>query len=97
MHPTVADRLLMRERARGIGDVGLESACNADLSRLGYREEIDAAVDAVMETAVPDLELERAVPEKPRRGGRPKLPRCEHNNIVGRCAACDEEEEQDVI
>lgn len=99
----------MREYARGIGDTGLESACNADLSRYGYRDEPVMVFDEAMaladvplrevlgegsvEIAVPVDELERAVPDKPRRGGRPKLPRCEHNNIVGRCDACDEEDD----
>ena len=86
MHPTVIDRLAMRERARGIGDVNLERACNADLVRFGYRDE------EPMETAVPTEDgLERAVPPKPKRG-RPPRPRCEHNQIVGRCSACEEGE-----
>jgi hypothetical protein len=95
MHPTVVDRLRMREYARGIGDTGLESACNADLSRYGYRD--NPEVSSAVETAEADVEgQERAVPNKPRRGGRPPLPRCEHNNIVGRCGVCDDEEAQDV-
>lgn len=83
MHPTVTDRLAMREYARGIGDTGLERACNADLARHGHRDE-------PLETTLPVEVMERAVPEKPRRG-RPPRPRCEHNQIIGRCVACEEE------
>lgn len=60
-------------------------AITADLARLGYVE--DGVLGRAMETAVP-AEMEHAVP--PKRGGRPKLPRCEHDQIVGRCAECEE-------
>jgi hypothetical protein len=88
MHATVVDRLAMRKYARGIGDASLERACNADLARYGYR-------DDAPETTQADVLPERAVPPAPQRAGRPKLPRCEHNNIVGRCDACEEEESTD--
>ena len=80
-HPTVADRLAVRERARALGDLNLVRACNADLARYGYREE-------PLETAVVIPLPERVVPGKARRG-RPKLPRCEHGRIVGRCLDCE--------
>jgi hypothetical protein len=83
---TVIDRLAMRERARGIGDANLERACNADLALNGYRDE-----NALETTVDPTDGFERAVPPQPKRGGRPKLPRCEHNNIIGRCLECSEE------
>lgn len=93
MDLTVIDRLAMRDYARGIGDVSLERACNADLARCGYRDAPPVREPEPLETVVPDpQEVERAVPPAPRRGGRPKLPRCEHNNIVGRCPACEEKE-----
>lgn len=89
MHPVVLDRLAERARARSLGDLSLERACNADLARYGYR-------DDAPETVVPDPgEMERAVPPQPRRGGRPKLPRCEHDQIVGRCLACEQGDEDD--
>jgi hypothetical protein len=78
-HPVVADRLAMRERARALGDTNLERACNADLSRYGYRE-----------TAQVIPMPERTVGPRPKRG-RPKLPRCEHGQIVGRCVECDDD------
>jgi hypothetical protein len=76
----------MRDKARAQGDRNQARAIEADLARLGYRE--DAA--APMETAAYEAP-ERA--EDKRRGGRPRLPRCEHDQIVGRCAACEEDDE----
>lgn len=84
MHPTVTDRLAMREYARGIGDANLERACNADLARFGYRD-----LPEPLETTLAVLEMERAVPPAPRRGRKP-MPRCEHNEIIGRCGVCDQ-------
>lgn len=83
MHPTVTDRLSMRERARALGDRNLERACNADLARYGYRDE--------PETTTAEALPERAVPERPKRG-RPPRPRCEHGRIADRCIECEEEE-----
>lgn len=99
MHPTVIDRLHMREYARGIGDTSLERACNADLVRYGYRDEVvvpytedtPAGTETVETTEAVVEGQERAVPPKPRRGRKP-MPRCEHNNIEGRCDACNERE-----
>ena len=83
MHPRIQMFLQTRARARVLGDMNLERCMNVELQRLGYR-------DQPIETAVPDRdEFERAVPQK---GGRPKLPRCEHGKIVGRCVDCDEDE-----
>jgi hypothetical protein len=109
MHPTVVDRLATRDRARGLGDVNLEHACNADLTRFGYVEPVaraefvaklpdDIAANAIdfvasgVETTQPVQPLERAVPEPPKRGRKP-LPRCEHNNILGRCVQCNGDNE----
>ena len=80
MHPTVRDRLEMRRRARALGDVSLERACNADLARFGHRDE-------GLETTQAEVLPERAVPPKPRRG-RPPGPRCEHGKTAGRCGEC---------
>lgn len=90
---TVQDRLVMREYARQTGDRNLEMSCNADLFRNGYRDETPRRGEP-LETAVPDVEMERAVPPS-KRGGRPKLPRCEHDQIVGRCPACEEGADDD--
>lgn len=73
----------MRERARALGDVGLERACNADLVRHGYRDQ------PLETTAVAEMP-EHAVPEKPRRG-RPPRPRCEHDMIADRCPECNDD------
>lgn len=67
-------------RAVTAGDQGMARNCRVELATLG-----------VFETVEPVDDLERVVPEKPKRGRRPK-PRCEHNMIVGRCATCNEGE-----
>jgi hypothetical protein len=109
MHPTVVDRLATRDRARGLGDVNLERACNADLTRYGYVEPVSRAefvakvisggaageigfVASGVETTQLVQPLERAVPDSPKRGRKP-LPRCEHNNILGRCVQCNGDNE----
>lgn len=79
MHPTVIDRLKMRQYARACGDKSLERACNADLARHGYRDEL--------ETTEAETLPEQVVPDKPKRG-RPPRPRCEHDMIVDRCPDC---------
>jgi hypothetical protein len=68
----------VRAQARVTGDRALVAAMTADLERMGVRD------DAPLETVVPEPR-EKAVPRK---GGRPKLPRCEHGRIVGRCDEC---------
>lgn len=68
----------VRAQAHATGDRSLAAAMTADLERMGVRD------DAALETVVPEP-MEKAVPRK---GGRPKLPRCEHGNIVGRCGEC---------
>lgn len=90
----------MRERARRAGDRGIYLATTADLARIGY---IDPPQGAARVTTAAGMETtaivapERAVPQvnpKPapgrqkRPGGRPPLPRCPHNKIVGRCTKC---------
>ena len=66
-----------RERAVRAGDGGMVRTMNVELARLGALETTQAAA------------MEHAVPEKPRRGRRPK-PRCEHGAIADRCAECNE-------
>ena len=86
MHPRAEMFLRERERARARGDRGVERCMTVELDRMGYSE------PRPVETATPDREaVETAVPAK--KNGRPKLPRCEHGNIVGRCLDCDEEPE----
>jgi len=92
MHPTVVDRLAMRERARALGDTNLEIACNADLVRYGYRDD-DNTTGGLETTEMVAQNMETAVPEPPKRGRKP-LPRCEHNQIVGRCDVCEDKGEQ---
>jgi len=87
----VAYLLSMREKAVAQGDLGTYRAITADLRRHGYADDDPRTrADEGFETAVPD-EMERAVP-KPK-GGRPKLPRCEHGRIVGRCMECESDDD----
>lgn len=76
------DFVNIRAAARQRGDFALADAMTGELERLGYREPVSGA----FETAVAEMP-ERAVPRK----GRPKLPRCEHNQIADRCPDCNEE------
>lgn len=76
----------VRDQARALGDRSLEAATTADLERMGIRDEVPA------DRSYGDFEM--AVPERmeyavPRKAGRPKLPRCEHDRIIGRCEECD--------
>jgi hypothetical protein len=78
-----AERVAMwreqRDSARARGDTGIARCAERELDRLG-----------VIETTQDATELEHAVPEKPRRGRRPK-PRCEHDIIAERCPDCNPE------
>lgn len=73
----------VRDQAHVLGDHSLEAAMTADLGRMGVRDEPESVTG--LETVVPEL-LEYAVPRK---AGRPKLPRCEHDRIIGRCDECE--------
>lgn len=81
--PTKEYLLRERERFRRT-DPGMFRALTADLARLGHHD----MPQPDQETAIPD-DMERAVPRK---AGRPKLPRCEHDRIIGRCVECEEED-----
>ena len=83
--PTREYLLRERERFRRT-DPGMFRALTADLERLGHFDP-PCGVPEPQELAIPE-EMERAVPRK---GGRPKLPRCEHGLIVGRCRECEED------
>lgn len=85
---SIAFLLQARAKAERADDLGQARAITADLARLGYVE--DGVPGRAMETAVFDPPgMEHAVPP-PKRGGRPKLPRCEHGKVVGRCVECEE-------
>lgn len=72
----------VRDQAHAMGDHALAAAMAADLKRMGIRDPVPVAG---FETAVP-VPLETVVPRK---GGRPRLPRCVHGSILGRCGECD--------
>ena len=68
-----------RVRALACGDYSMARAMKIELANCGD-----------FETVVDEPEMERAVPEKPKRGRRPK-PRCEHDMILDRCPDCRDE------
>jgi len=71
----------MRAKARAVGDAGVVRMTDVELGRLGPLETIEAVTD-----------METAVPEKPKRGRKPK-PRCEHAMILDRCPDCSPEQQ----
>ena len=88
-----------RDRAQARGDWGVVRSLTADLQRLGVPDDatrlhpagkpsrvVTEALESPQEGEVAVLE------EEPRpKGGRPKLPRCEHGNITDRCVECNPE------
>lgn len=91
MNATLSMYLDARARARAFGDVGLERAVQADLDRMGYREPVRIVTSSGMETTAvqaPERTVPQQRPRERKKGGRPALPRCEHDKIVGRCSKC---------
>ena len=85
MHQNVVMFLRARDRARAVNDPGLVRALTADLRRLGVS---DAAT-----LADPEGHPRNGTEPVPKgKGGRPKLPRCEHDMIASRCPECSPEE-----
>ncbi len=81
----VAEAHGLRQRAQAVGDRNMEAAMDHELERMGIAAK---PAPAPTETATPPP-MTTAVPPKPKpRGGRPKLPRCPHGNIEGRCGKC---------
>jgi hypothetical protein len=95
VHPKVALFLRERDRARERGDRGVIRSTTADLRRLGVSDDATLAHPsgkpsrARREPEKP-VEVVDAPVEKPK-GGRPRLPRCEHENIADRCTVCNPE------
>ena len=98
----VAMFLRESDRAYARGDGGIVRSMNVELRRLGVPDDATLANPAgrsrkpsqtVSEPEVAVLEVEPSIPdEEPRnKGGRPKLPRCEHGNVADRCPDCNEE------
>ena len=77
-----------RARARASGDHNLARALTADLARYGI---VDTVVPVETAGGLETTAIrapERAVPQN--RGGRPRLPRCEHGKTPGKCRNCPE-------
>ena len=84
IHPRAASFLHAREKAARRGDANMVRAMNIELGRMGYVDPHLAEVVPVAATAV----LDPLIDPKPKRAGRPKLPRCEHDAIAARCPIC---------
>jgi hypothetical protein len=88
LHPKVRMFLYERDRARLRGDNGVIRSMNAELRRLNVPDEATLA-NPTGKRLKTKKEPEAVVP--PKVGGRPKLPRCEHENIAERCPECNPE------
>ena len=75
--------LLERDRARARGDNGVDRSLTADLRKLGVSDTATLANPS----GIPFASVE-AVSRGP---GRPKKPRCEHDQIADRCPECNED------
>lgn len=98
LHPRVSMFLEERDRARVRGDQGVIRSLTADLLRLGVPADATLANPTGKHGNgnghASDGETATATVEAPkRRGGRPRLPRCEHGAIAERCPICNELED----
>lgn len=102
MHPKIELFVAERKRALARGDMGVYRSISADLARYGYSEEDGSvafepvgatfAVESLTARADEQGGVATASPEtKTNKGGRPKLPRCEHGNVADRCVECQED------
>ena len=83
-HPKVAMFLQARDRAYSRGDTGVIRSMNVELRRLGVSD------TATLANPTGKHAKATAVME-PKPMGRPKLPRCEHENVADRCEICNPE------
>lgn len=77
-----------RDRAYARGDESVIRSLNLDLRRLGVPDNATMANPSGKSSRV-RRERETVVPTKA--PGRPKMPRCEHENVVDRCEICNPE------
>lgn len=82
IHPRAQSFMTARDRAEKRGDWNMVRCMNVELARMGY---VDPATVA---EPVSNGNGSVAVEEPKRKGGRPKLPRCEHGQIADRCQEC---------
>lgn len=87
MHPKVQMFLTERDRAYARRDTGVIRSMNAELRRLGVSDTATVANPTGKRVRV--RMTSEAVPVV--KAGRPKLPRCEHENIADRCPECNPE------
>jgi hypothetical protein len=83
--------LAAKIRATARGDAGIARCMTVELERMGNPHLLEQAVPPAMERPErDDRETADPPPMETRKGGRPKLPRCEHGQIVGRCVDCED-------
>ena len=85
MHPKVAEWLRVRDRAYQRGDAGIVRSMNYELRRLNIPDDATFAHPS----GPPKGRTRESAPAI--RLGRPKMPRCEHENIADRCELCNPE------
>ena len=88
VHPRALSFLHARAKAQARGDANMVRTMNVELARMGYADPRSADPAPVAVTAVLDA-------PRPKRAGRPKMPRCEHDVIASRCPVCLGEVEDD--
>ncbi len=96
MNQKILQFLQARDRAAARQDWGIVRSTTADLRRWGVSDSATLANPSGAATAgrTDETGVSVAVEERPQpnRGGRPKLPRCEHDEIATRCRICNEDE-----
>jgi len=88
VHPRALSFLHARAKAQARGDANMVRTMNVELARMGYADPRSAEPAPAAATAVLDA-------PRPKRAGRPKMPRCEHDVIASRCPVCLGEVEDD--
>lgn len=99
LHPRISMFLEERDRARVRGDQGVIRSLTADLLRLGVPADATLANPTGKHGNgngnghADGGETATATVAPKRKGGRPRLPRCEHDAIAERCPICNELED----
>lgn len=88
MHPKIRMFLATRDDAYRRNDPGIVRSMNAELRRLGIPDEATLQNPNGRRSLGRRIREETAPAKSP---GRPKLPRCEHENIADRCPECNPE------
>ena len=93
LHPKVHMFLRERDRAYARQDVGVIRSMNVELRRLGIPDTGTLADPSGKRSRSrkQSQEVPTTTEAESRSPGRPKLPRCEHENVADRCLECNPE------